>query len=90
MSETIEETVTASQRRRMFEETIGATPDNHPLWRALDQVINAATDARDEEHRAEVARLAAHFPSLEEAMLIVWEHITRGVAIAPCGACARD
>ena len=37
------EAITASQRRRLFQEMIGATPkENHRLWSVLDGVINAA------------------------------------------------
>ena len=85
---TADEPVTASQRRHLFEELIGATAaENKPLWRALDQVINATSDERDESNHREVAVLARHFPALERAMMAVWHHVTRIDDVAPCNIC---
>lgn len=80
--------VTASQRRHLFEELIGATPEkNHGLWWALDQVIVAALDTRDWETEEQVAELAHHFPGLETAILLAWAHIQRSDPAKLCGVC---
>ena len=81
------ETVTASQRRRMFAEMVGATREKNPhLWMALDAVIVAALDERDAESDRQVAELAHHFPSLENAILLTWAHIQR-TGLDPCVGC---
>jgi len=83
-----DEAITAAQRRHRFEELIGATRDKDTrLWRALDQVIVAALDERDERMHEEVAALCRHFPSLEHAMLAVWHHVTRIDGVGSCGLC---
>ena len=91
MSETTStttEAVTASQRRHLFEELIGAdAKKNHGLWWALDQVITSAQDERDDRNNQEVAELARHFPGLERAILAVWHHVTRIDDVKPCDIC---
>jgi hypothetical protein len=82
------EAITASQRRHLFEELVGATPEqDHGLWLALDRVINAAQDERDEWNHREVAVLARHFPGLERAIMAVRHHVTNTGDDAPCGIC---
>jgi hypothetical protein len=83
------ETVTVAQRRLLFQERIGATPDgNRRLWQELDALIVAERDDRDDQRIEEVAELCRHSPGLERAMMIVWEHhIQRIDAVSPCGIC---
>ena len=67
--------LTADQRRDVFEEMIGATPDRNPaLWRELDQLIYTYRRERDERADNQVAELAEHFPGLKPAILLIWEH----------------
>jgi hypothetical protein len=83
------ETVTVAQRRLLFQERIGATPDgNRRLWQELDALIVAERDDRDERLNEEVAELCCHFPYLERTMMIVWEHhIQRIDAVSSCRVC---
>ena len=86
---TTDETVTVAQRRHTFQEMIGATPDkDKPLWLALDALIVAERDDRDDQVDKEVVRFMQHFPSLKDVMMIVWEHHIQQIdAVSPCGIC---
>ena len=73
------ETTTASLLRRAFEQRIGADQDRE-LWRLLDRLIVAASDARAEEMEQQIMELCEYFPGIKPAMLVVWQRIVESGA----------
>ncbi len=66
--------VSAAQHRQMFEAMIGSDPErNRPLWWALDRLLVAVLDERDEQTECQIDELARHFPSVAPAIRIVWD-----------------
>jgi len=49
-------------------------------------MIIAALNRQDAEHYADIAGLARHFPGLERAIPVVWQHVTNTDDVG-CGDC---